>query len=201
MQATSPSRPSLRTIQKETTRARILATARQLFRDSGIAGVSMDDIASAAEVGRATIYLHYSGKPALLVDLLNEDWERQARLFERLAAEKTIDRAVMSAWLNKVVRGVQGAKDSFVLHRFALSLDDNVGVSHQAHRTRLASILTRRFTAFSDDPVRLKIEGALMVAQLEHLGIASAISWDARETQLAVELLTEALLPLMAPLS
>ena len=46
----------------------------------------MDDIASATAVSRATVYLHFPGKPAILQALLEEDWEGQVRLFDRLDA-------------------------------------------------------------------------------------------------------------------
>jgi AcrR family transcriptional regulator len=45
--------------------ARILDAARQVFLERGLAGASLDEIASLARAGKPTIYARFSGKEAL----------------------------------------------------------------------------------------------------------------------------------------
>ena len=48
------------------TRARILATAEQIFSEQGVAHTSLQDIAVAANVTRGAIYWHFKNKIDLL---------------------------------------------------------------------------------------------------------------------------------------
>ena len=67
----------------EQTRQRILDSAYGLFRRSGYARVSMDEIAAAASLTKRTLYYHFESKDALLATVL----EAQHRL--ALAAFRT----------------------------------------------------------------------------------------------------------------
>jgi AcrR family transcriptional regulator len=62
-------------------RAKILAAADELFAARGAADVTMEDIAKAAGVGRATLYRRYPDRSAIAVALLDEhERELQERL-------------------------------------------------------------------------------------------------------------------------
>lgn len=50
-------------------REELLDAAQQLFLDKGIAATSIDDIASAADVAKGTVYLYFPSKEALLTAL------------------------------------------------------------------------------------------------------------------------------------
>lgn len=67
----------------EQTRQRILDEAYALFRRSGYARISMDEIAAAARVTKRTLYYHFESKDSLLATVL----ETQHRL--ALAAFRT----------------------------------------------------------------------------------------------------------------
>jgi AcrR family transcriptional regulator len=71
-------------LRKDAVRSRraILDAARELYRDDTEA--SFAEIATAAEVGQATVYRHFADRRALLVALADED---MGALEERLAAE------------------------------------------------------------------------------------------------------------------
>ncbi len=57
-------------------RARILAAAEQLFAERGATNVSMEDVATAAGVGKGTLYRRYPDRAALAVALLDEHERR-----------------------------------------------------------------------------------------------------------------------------
>jgi AcrR family transcriptional regulator len=57
-------------------RARILATARQLFATQGVEETSMNQIAQAAGVGAGTLYRNYAHKAELCLALLHDDIEQ-----------------------------------------------------------------------------------------------------------------------------
>jgi AcrR family transcriptional regulator len=52
-------------------RARILDAAERLFREHGVASVSMDQIAQAAKVGKGTLFRRFGDKAGLAVALLD----------------------------------------------------------------------------------------------------------------------------------
>ena len=60
---------------KETNK-RILAIARRLFSQNGIANVEMKDICKEAGCSRSTLYRHYASKEAILFVLTNESVTR-----------------------------------------------------------------------------------------------------------------------------
>lgn len=64
-------------------RANILESAHELFRQKGIEGTTMDDIASHAEYSKTTIYNYFGSKEGLICYLIFEGLEfLQARLLE-----------------------------------------------------------------------------------------------------------------------
>jgi AcrR family transcriptional regulator len=64
-------------------RLRVLAAADRLFARRGVGGVTMDDIATAAGVGKGTLYRRFVDKGGLAVALLDE---RERELQQRILA-------------------------------------------------------------------------------------------------------------------
>ena len=50
----------------------VLAAAERLFAERGVAGVTMDDVAAAAGVGKGTLYRRFTDKGGLAVALLDQ---------------------------------------------------------------------------------------------------------------------------------
>ncbi len=62
-------------------RVRVLAAAERLFAERGVSGVTMDDVAAAAGVGKGTLYRRFVDKGGLAVALLGErERELQGRI-------------------------------------------------------------------------------------------------------------------------
>jgi AcrR family transcriptional regulator len=65
-------------------RERILSASRQLFRERGINSTGMDQICSAAEVSKRTLYQHFSSKDELIAEHLRRfDPEILPEVFDR----------------------------------------------------------------------------------------------------------------------
>jgi AcrR family transcriptional regulator len=62
-------------------RLRVLAAAERLFATRGVAGVTMDDVAAEAGVGKGTLYRRFGDKGGLAVALLDE---RERELQQRI---------------------------------------------------------------------------------------------------------------------
>lgn len=66
------------------TRTRIVDTALALFESQGFHGTSVDDIAKAAEVSRATLYQYFESKEQIFVELLEECGGALMRVVRRI---------------------------------------------------------------------------------------------------------------------
>ena len=77
--------PTVMTASKQQT---IIDTARRLFREHGFSAVSVGSICVEAAVSRVTFYKHYSGKNALLQEIVTEQKNRVRAEFEALLARQ-----------------------------------------------------------------------------------------------------------------
>ena len=75
-------------------RKSILSAARNVFWQKGYAGTTMAQIAQAAELAPGTLYLYFTGKDALYVELLTEGYEL---LLHRLQDESEAAESPMAA--------------------------------------------------------------------------------------------------------
>ena len=58
--------------EKEERRSLILAKAKELVLEKGVVALTMQDIAEAAELSKATLYLYFQSKEAILMDIMEE---------------------------------------------------------------------------------------------------------------------------------
>ena len=77
--------PTVMTASKQQT---ITDTARRLFREHGFSAVSVGSICAEAAVSRVTFYKYYSGKNALLQEIVTEQKNRVRAEFENLLARQ-----------------------------------------------------------------------------------------------------------------
>ncbi|KAA3626533.1 MAG: TetR/AcrR family transcriptional regulator [Proteobacteria bacterium] len=68
---------------------RILAAARTLFAQRGLSGVSIQQIADAAEVSKANVFHHFATKQALYRAVLEEAAEEFRQLLATLSSQTT----------------------------------------------------------------------------------------------------------------
>lgn len=88
------------------TRQKILASARELFRDQGYGVTTIREIASRAAVAVPTVYAAFGGKRAILLHLLDsiEGLADQSSLFVSLAEHAREPRAQLRAFVDFHVR-------------------------------------------------------------------------------------------------
>ena len=67
-------RESLTVRKQRATKARIAAAAAQAVADHGLAGATIEHIAAAAEVGRATFFRYFSAKEDDVADGMTTHW-------------------------------------------------------------------------------------------------------------------------------
>lgn len=185
-----------RTNQREDTRRRLLASARRLFRARGVDPIAMEDIAQAALVSRATIYLHFAGKPVLLKALMLEDWADQKKLFERLHKVDFADAESIAGWVRRIAIGMRIASDSFAIHRAALGQNSSLTVLQLQHFATLGQELRHACgeDASQTGDARLRsLEAELIIAEIEHFATAAAVSWNESDTEKAISLVVERL--------
>lgn len=79
----------------DATLARLLDAARSCVAQVGVGKTTLDDVARAAGVSRATLYRHLPGKQALLLALLHREVERLAATIElRIGEPETLSEAI-----------------------------------------------------------------------------------------------------------
>lgn len=82
-------------------RRSIIDGARRVFLDKGFDGASMDEVARAAGVSKATIYVYFAGKEDLFQALVDIDREKSAeQLFQHEAGHS--DDCDPAIWLHRI---------------------------------------------------------------------------------------------------
>jgi AcrR family transcriptional regulator len=205
VRAEAAAKRTLRTVQRDLTRRRVLASARKLFTTTPFEEVSMEDIAREAEIGRTTIYIHYPTKGPLLVDLLKEDWARQAAMFDRLTAGGRVSRRTMKVWIRAYAEGMREARGMFRMYTFTLGLSEEVGRLHEQHRERLIRLLARRLPGLiprSDarpDQRQAAAASHAFIAHLEHFGGLVVRDAPPEDVDASAEVLLDAMERFMVP--
>lgn len=75
---------SLREAQKQLTRERLLESAQEVFATKGYVNATVDDIAAKAGASRATFYLHFDSKLAILIETSTAAVTPTPELYARL---------------------------------------------------------------------------------------------------------------------
>ena len=82
----------------------MLDAAASLFMAHGYGAVSMDAVARAAGVSKATLYAHFSSKDQLFATIIGEACRQKIALAELLPADATDLRAALAAFGGRLLR-------------------------------------------------------------------------------------------------
>ena len=174
--AMSLERPATRQDQRRLTRRRIADAARQCFYEHGVAETSVDHIARAAGVGRATLYLHFANKDAILLELLGANMRGVRLIFRELCEPPLVDVAATRAWLVEYVAALRRHRNAMPLFHLGLATDPAARRLLEDHRAALSATLAERFPALRKLDAHGRARLALTLARIDHF--ASTIAQD-----------------------
>ena len=105
------SEPTLTVRKRQVTRDRIAAAAARLVAESGLARTTVESIAAAADVGRATFFRYFSSKEDAVADGMTRHWlDLITAELARQPAELSAQDAVVGAF-NALGDGFVGISD------------------------------------------------------------------------------------------
>jgi AcrR family transcriptional regulator len=158
-------------------RARILATAAELFYRNGIRAVGVEAVAEAAGTNKMTLYRHFASKDELVAEYLREEAKRADSAWDKYRAAHPGDPlGQIRAWLTEMASHVASADErGCPLTNAAVELPDK---DHPARRVieefkvaqRAKLIALCEAAALSEpemlaDELYLLLEGARVTAQ------------------------------------
>ncbi len=173
------------------TRDHILTAALEAFAERGYVAATIDDIVQRAGIGRATFYLHFDSKAAVLRELRNTRmtvWSQQDA-----PRGGTSGRPSIRAFFEKVVDFYAGAPELYMALHQARAADPEFAAAHR--ETMEANVTdwvrTDAMPGATEDQLRLAIAMMYtMVDSFMHLWLVDGWRLD-REA--AIEAMTDAL--------
>jgi AcrR family transcriptional regulator len=173
----------------------VLSVSSALFAERGYYAVSMEEIAAAADVSRATLYRYFSTKDKILAELTLRavaEIEEHAAALPAMAGDSLTDWMLGYVRFHRAYRGVIRAWfDGTVAEQLSgADVDHGIGAIHQAVAALLSTV---------DLPAGIDadVAGAVFVAVLGRMSepaTASTPDSDERAASLMVKLLRRALL-------
>jgi len=137
--------------EKEERRKRILDVAKELILDHGVTAISMQDIADAAEFSKATLYLYFQSKEAILADILGTSADAFiAYTEERLKSATDGLRAIRILW-DSYLGFFAESPDIFIFTGiknyfdpgFRPAKEDDVGVEADRPESKIRRLIVR----------------------------------------------------------
>ena len=113
---------------------RILDGALSVFKEKGLEGATMDQIASAAGFGKATLYYYFKSKEEVLSAILVDGWQNIWESLEPVIAEEGSPR---KTFVNVLIKIAENAQNRPGLFEFlfnvpkAIKLDDQPWKDYQ----------------------------------------------------------------------
>jgi len=122
-------------------RAEIIQAAAQIFREKGYHGASMQDIADAVGLQKASLYHHVTGKQEILVEILDQALDRLIADLEPIADSKMpADERLRQAVRLYLLRLTENADLAGVLLLEHRSLEAPLRTEHIARRDRYEAL-------------------------------------------------------------
>jgi len=193
----SSSPPISRPDQRRLTRRRIADAARQCFYDGGVAATSVDQIARLAGGGRATLYLHFANKEAILLELLGGNLRGVQLIYRELCDTPCLDVASARAWLTEYIAALKRHRDAMPLFHLSLASDEAARNLLAAHRSVLAEMLRRRFSALANGDAHTEARLALVLARVDHFASAAAEDMPPIDVEAGLDIVAEELADLL----
>jgi len=166
--------PSLRDKRRRFTRRRIVEAARACFHARGVASVSAEQIAQAAKVSRATLYLHFAGKDAILHEILSVNLRGVREIFREVNGLKAKDGAALKRWLKRYAAVLREHRAELRLFSVGLATHNEVRTLIDEHRNAIIASLGETFPALSRTRGARHARAVLVLARIDHVAGAAA---------------------------
>lgn len=194
---------TLRGQRREASRAWIRKAARACFVREGAGNVSMEAVAAEAGIRRATLYLYYPGKNALLLDLLEQSLRATDRIYERLRDLPDLNLGAVRQWLASYLREVTEHSGAIDLFRSEILPDENLRVMLREHIQRAIEILGSRHTGFNlaavtgHDQARRRFAAEMVLGTVEAFCAEARLSDYHLDREAGLDVLSERLFAML----
>lgn len=131
-----------------TTTKRICGASREVFYKKGFFAATVEEIAALCGLSRGTIYLNFSSKDEILLELLREDLAHQLDVYRELAKIKRVTATSIKKWIAYFRNDIEHQRNSLNLFSYAgaLRIDNKILIGQ--HRDNIIEILGKRFASF-----------------------------------------------------
>jgi AcrR family transcriptional regulator len=166
----STSRESLSERRRAATRQRIAAAAAQLVADIGLAGATVERIADAADIGRATFFRYFNSKEDAVAEGVNVHWLDQitAALANQPAGLSATD-AVVGAFgdlADGFAEIEEQVRELATLTRSSETLDAWTLHIYVRYEAAIADLIAPRIPGLVPQDPRPRLIGALAMATI-----------------------------------
>ena len=122
----SPSERQLE--ERQMRKERILSGALEVFKAKGLEGATMDEIASRAGFGKATLYYYFKSKEDVFSEILEDGWVKIWESLEPVIAGQGTPRQI---FVNLLIRIAENAQDRPGLFEFLFNAPKAIKMEHQ----------------------------------------------------------------------
>jgi AcrR family transcriptional regulator len=159
---------TLRRVQQQLTRTRLLDAAAGLIARKGYAATTIDEIATVAGATRATFYLHFEAKSELARDLRDMLGAFDPDHRELLAVARSPSVQALSRWLSEYIEHVSRRPDHAAALRSATDADPAIRKTTQAIHDRSTEALADGLAdARNWPPDHARIVAGIFLRQLD----------------------------------
>lgn len=163
-------------MNKARTRAAIMKAARASFAASGVSGTTMDQIADAAEVSRATLFNYFASKAAIMVALVEQLDADFIALIESYSAQPMTTAERIIGIFSESAANLERRGDAvrFLVGVSEQSWGDQPG---QARLERLTDAFLQVIDGESVTDVRTDVEPRMLAEMLVSIYIGIIHNW------------------------
>ena len=164
--------PSLRERQKQDRRKRIIAAAKQLFRDSGLEKITIEAIAEIAGVSAVTVHNYYGTKSGVLLALVaDSDAQLILRLQENFCGKhQNLDELMLNFYAEICSHTMSHLDKAIWRQVMAASVN---GSEPRFHKTYQA--LDAQLVALLEQEILRLVEAGVLPPETEALALAWAL--------------------------
>jgi len=185
--------PRTRAATYDDQRALILQRAAELFARRGFTAASMNEVAAACAVSKATLYHYVRDKHALLAQIAGEHVARLEALVREVKSRRLVPAAELDAMIRRFTAAYADAQNE---HRV---LTEDVKFLHDAERAAVEAGQRRVVAAFAAAIARLRPDLAPLATPLAML-LFGMINWTFTWMKPGGALTHDALAPIVAEL-